>query len=1764
MADCFPHYKGIKYNSKKELLDFLVKESELNKQKLSELDKQIAELEKVFTEEETVSQRIEQREEQSTVIPKTDENAPIKDNNDIVYQNNTKQSNKDYIASEKTIRDLAEKMADRIGLKVRYESDRTKDYKGKLDGNTAVINLAYATLDTPIHEILGHPIIRAIKGSILSESDWTNTLISNQLPFEGDQDISPEGYKKYVNWKKNSNTLYQNLLKELEYGKGKEVLEQVKRDYKLKNKPEIIELESITGIGFDFEVNGKSFGTKVEAVKEQEKATTYYSLEEQQEEAIVELLGLYTADRLDKVKDGKLISLLKRLLKEMKAFMRQLFNQKEINIDSLPDNMTLGDIADLLAYSNSNLILPGNEVIYTTPDNQTFKTYQEASNHISELIKSGEDVDLSKIAINPQKEIEKIRVKRAELDAEMADIQSKIEAANKQLKKYEQNIRDSFGNSPRMFTKEELQGYKELSKSLNINFLTKEEHRVHEEINEIREEVGLFSRKSGAGLLGFINKNKEYEQSAEIIKEWKKANSIKYDPEEVYSRGQGFYSVVGAYSDFDVELMFQNLLKHIEDNRKAGGEFTISAFTKPIDKQIGHLEGGGGKIKFKIFPKSDDIKWAASTDVFSGSVWDAGEKVSKDTKSELIGVSYTKSPSLQNINAVQPNLAAVIDNLAHHHNELGIELTGSNFRLEYDKDVPYSTKKLINSINSILDQKFGKLVEPEITNNPKQPTQTKENLKESIESVKENIVHKPKEKEYTSQALINTKIAALKKASKKYPRSLIRSEVRQSSMSPHTVNDLFKDELPFQKVQNSEKIENLKKEREKLINENSYLRQESNNLSSLRDPNGIKYLTDNPNLQGPIWKDGKLQHAQVFLPHNILKNIPGSENMSGAELKEILGDNLNEIIGYRIPNQGLSSIDALEIVGILPASYGDMIMTYTEVTGKTGSDFDVDKMFVMMPNLEVSTDGEVRKVPYDSSNPSKEGLQNHLLHLYTNILSSEDTYEEYISPLDSEFLKEDAYIVSFLSDIDNSNTSVEEFKNLSRKDQIKLAEKHFNNTTNLQFYTPTFQLKTKVRNTAGKAGTGQSSNHLVHHVLAQLSGLKINQNIGLGDQTDLSKVYSSDNRKINQTISAYLNAYVDNAKDPFISLINNNTFTANTTFYMLRAGISPEIVNRFISQPILKDLSKAHFNEKSKVKNKNIIFTSNINVELEGLTVTESNRVPSTVTTTINKYTNTKLFDRDEMKTLAGMVASSELNVSDLNESMLEDLLIEPDKNSNEYIQKQLEILGLFLKVQKGASVLNDVMKATKADTKGAYGTFVEGIAIEELQKEIRESGNVENFDKLFTNTSIGAYDKFGLKMSKQLFDSKMINRTPGFKSILKSVYYAVGKDGEYLTDVEFNNKIAKEYYRYVSSGIDLFKIDKTDREYLFTELPKKLEVLKDKYKDNLFIKTLSIKQVPGKYNFIAIQSSQISQSDNNNLLVQAWQKALESEDIELSGLAEDLIKYAYYGSGFKKNINSFYELIPSDWLNNIKENNYKTFYEDLLKDLQTEVIDNNFINQLIRHNPNDKDLVTTVKKVKAVNGGIIIDSKSIPSNLISNNELTPYKKYVRTTQKVPDTDEIITSIYEYQSTDKAGNVYYQSLQKLGYSEKSNIIVEYNYLGEAESFIYKNPIKMDLPKEFIHKPVIKFDFIEEVINEDKFTYKDLTVDGKQVIFTIEETPNGFATYVVNKVGNKKEVGLPISKVGSYTTKEATRFAATRYLNEIGYESLMNTLKSDNC
>ena len=740
---------------------------------------------------------------------------------------------------------------------------------------------------------------------------------------------------KLSNENSNFQTLYNNLVNEITNTEtGRKVLDRIKRDYVYKEdklsevfKGFLNRLEkynadlSKTGneqaIGIptnyfeQLNIDGKTTFGEIKKLAEDylENKAPKYSLEEQQEEAIVELLSLMTAEKLDAVKDGKLISLLKRLLKEMKQFVRSLLGQKEVEIDKLPDNLTINDLADLLAYSNSKLILPGNEVIYTTPDNMKFKTYAEASKHISDLAKNVKDVDLDNISLN----------------------------------------KDDFINIPAFANIFERGSWKYRKKWDNTWGKKQEGDLDYSPISELEAKKAyhsIFTDKTIDNTVNqFIEKNKEYEQSKEIIEEWKKVNNIQYNPEEIYSRGQEFSSVVGAYSSFDVNLMMQNLLTHIEDNEKAGGKFAISAFTKPVDKNIGHLEGGGGKIKFKIYPKSEDILWAANTDVYSGSVWDASEKVNKDKKSELLGVSYTKYPALRNVDSVQPNLASIVDNLSHHHNELAISLNFNNFRLEYDEDIPYTTKKIIDSVNSILDQKYGKLIKPEIKkittipnsfeywqqdmnedggvdrfriqiykkdnkwfeeffdtygqsesireipykevetqfnealasnstltrNKGIQPTQTNETLKEKLTDVAFRIADlyeeedtsgigtsylapfgspEFKQKEYTSQALINTKIAALKEAAKKYPRSLIRSEVKPIMNWQKSAHyDMFDiDELPFQKLSSKKDIEGFKELIEK---ENTY----NNQFSDNEILNSIEFIEFNKNNLNTSIKD---------------------------------------------------------------------------------------------------------------------------------------------------------------------------------------------------------------------------------------------------------------------------------------------------------------------------------------------------------------------------------------------------------------------------------------------------------------------------------------------------------------------------------------------------------------------------------------------------------------------------------------------------------------------------------------------------------------------------------------------------------------------------------------------------------------------------------------------------------------------------------------------------------------------------------------------
>lgn len=623
--------------------------------------------------------------------------------------------------SEKTLKSVASALSARIGMKVQFTNRPDLPIKGRINSlGTAVINLAHATLDTPIHEIVGHPLIRAIKDrpvqyNIGTKVYWQGpgeqyTLVATSPDFDSTMEVTLEDSKgnRFTATAPelglvDKNPLYTNLLRELEEGTGKRVLDRVKKTYVYKEGYDAPIVRDADGA---WTYRGVRYGANKD-VAEAEKESGKYTLEEQQEEAIVELLGMYTANRLNRIEDSKLIGLLKRLLREMKQYMIDLFKAKHVRVEDLPEQMTLSDLADLLAYKNSKILLPGHEIKYTTPDGETFETYEEASAHISELAKSADNVDISDVQIAPLKD---------QVDFEFKP--GSIEYNGKPVKKLE--WQDATMGE---WLADENQPEPPLPEIGVITYMDGSAESFYgEEIPAIFEEYGrkaynMYLKREGA-IHKFIRTNKQYEKNGDILAEWKEVNKVKYDPQEIYDRGQGFYSVIGAYSNHELDILLSNILSHIENNKRAGGEFVVSAFTKPIDDDVIILDNKS-KITFVIYPESEDIKWAADRDVYSGSTWDANVAFDKNMKKEVLGVSHTKTPSEEGLEAVVPVLSEVVDRMMGNYNELGIELTPTNFRLEAASNTSYSTRKLIDSINAVLTERYGEIKKPNIPKKPK-------------------------------------------------------------------------------------------------------------------------------------------------------------------------------------------------------------------------------------------------------------------------------------------------------------------------------------------------------------------------------------------------------------------------------------------------------------------------------------------------------------------------------------------------------------------------------------------------------------------------------------------------------------------------------------------------------------------------------------------------------------------------------------------------------------------------------------------------------------------------------------------------------------------------------------------------------------------------------------------------------------------------------------------------------------------------------------
>ena len=135
-----------------------------------------------------------------------------------------------------------------------------------------------------------------------------------------------------------------------------------------------------------------------------------------------------------------------------------------------------------------------------------------------------------------------------------------------------------------------------------------------------------------------------------------------------------------------------------------------------------------------------------------------------------------------------------------------------------------------------------------------------------------------------------------------------------------------------------------------------------------------------------------------------------------------LPEDLRKLIGYRVPTEDKYSMAPLYIKGFLPQQNGSAIMLPAEITTLSGSDFDVDKMYIMLPEFNIKKLYNIKGAWDD---------------FYLNNPDIVDEIDRNLGEALTQFIKEQTEDWDEAADLDDIEDITKEFKEWLKKEGIK-------------------------------------------------------------------------------------------------------------------------------------------------------------------------------------------------------------------------------------------------------------------------------------------------------------------------------------------------------------------------------------------------------------------------------------------------------------------------------------------------------------------------------------------------------------------------------------------------------------------------------------------------------------------------------------------------------------------------------------------------------
>jgi len=183
-------------------------------------------------------------------------------------------------------------------------------------------------------------------------------------------------------------------------------------------------------------------------------------------------------------------------------------------------------------------------------------------------------------------------------------------------------------------------------------------------------------------------------------------------------------------------------------------------------------------------------------------------------------------------------------------------------------------------------------------------------------------------------------------------------------------------------------------------------------------------------------------YMEVMLPNWFKERLigKGSKFKTDQDLLDFLnkteeGKKILTGIGFRIPTQSMSSIEVFKVKGFLDPSMGHTVVVPSEITEKSGSDFDIDKLNMYLKSIYLDENDNIKLVRL-------KGSKNDTIQFYKNTYKKR--YEKKLVALMkyANFRDRLLEIYEYADTTEIETKSIEEYKYRMTDEQIEFYEVH--------------------------------------------------------------------------------------------------------------------------------------------------------------------------------------------------------------------------------------------------------------------------------------------------------------------------------------------------------------------------------------------------------------------------------------------------------------------------------------------------------------------------------------------------------------------------------------------------------------------------------------------------------------------------------------------------------------------------------------------------